>query len=134
MSNRSWAISRTCCDIYPLHGEARVMADPNYILKNTFHKQNFVYVFIQDLPLFINLVFIHLPMDHQITLVTGMDDFGAPFEIFSPKGRFKVKPPIDMRQVILFLTFEVVVVVIGVVIVVVACSNSGGSDNRRNGE
>lgn len=90
------------------------MGDPNYILKNTYYKQNIVYVFIQDLPIFVNLVFIHLPMDHQVTLVTGMDDFGAPYEIFNPKGRFKVKPPISMRQVLvhclldlLILTFNV---------------------------
>eukprot|EP01036_Dinobryon_divergens_P027084 gene27084-35798_t len=97
----SWALSRTCCDIFPLNGEARVMGDPNYILKNTFLRQNIVYVFIQDLPIFVNLVFIQLPMDHQVTLVTGMDDFGAPYEIFNPKGRFKVKPPISMRQFLL---------------------------------
>jgi hypothetical protein len=85
-----------------LSGEAREMGDPNYILKNTFFKQTTVYVFIQDLPIFVNLIFIHLPMDHQVTLVTGMDDFGAPYEIFNPKGRFKVKPPISMRQVLVF--------------------------------
>jgi len=76
------------------------MADPNYFLEKDIVKNNsIIYVFIQDLPIFVNLVFIQLSMNTRVTLVTGMDDFGAPLEIFSPKGRFKVKPPITMRQV-----------------------------------
>ena len=79
------------------------MEDPNYFLqKENIKKDSIIYIFIQDLPIFVNLVFIHLPEDYKITLVTGMDDFGAPFEIFSPSGRFKVKPPIEMRKVLQF--------------------------------
>jgi hypothetical protein len=96
---RSWGLSRSCCDVFPRAGEERVMGDPNYFLqKNIIKNNSSIYVFIQDLPIFIKLVFLELPIYFRVTLVTGMDDFGAPIEIFSAKGRFKVKPPISMRQ------------------------------------
>ena len=98
--SRSWAISRACCDIYPLRGEERLMEDPNYFLKKTIYNGSFIYVYILDFPLFVSAAFLKLPSDFRINIVTGMNRIGTPMEIFDKNSRkYKVKPPISLKEV-----------------------------------
>lgn len=41
-----------------------------------------------------------LPIDIKVTIVTGMNRIGTPMEIFDKNGRYKVKPLINLKEVI----------------------------------
>ena len=90
----SRGFARSCCTSYPKRFgkhhkgffEAGDLMDPLYFLKYRKHIRNgdILYVAIADLPRFVR-VFADLPSDARITLVTGQEDIGAPFEIFHPQ-------------------------------------------------
>ena len=112
MSSRGFA--RLCCDVYPnvfdkytpqsTHDlsfsgsvvrmflpwkvrrsffEAGVQSDPRYFARHKQWSSEVVYVVTPDLSSFLR-VFLHLPANSRITLVTGSEDIGAPWEIFHP--------------------------------------------------
>jgi len=112
MSTRGFA--RLCCDVYPnvfgkytpqnTYGfsfsdsvlrmilpwrvkrsffEAGVQSDPRYFARHKQWSSEVVYVVTPDLSSFLR-VFLLLPADSRITLVTGSEDIGAPWEIFHP--------------------------------------------------
>ena len=43
-----------------------------------------------------------LPIDIKVTIVTGMNRIGTPMEIFDKNGRYKVKPLINLKEVIIY--------------------------------
>ena len=66
--------------------EAGVRSDPHYFYQHVFSARETVYVVTPDLAAFVD-VFLALPASARITLVTGSEDIGAPFEIFHPTNR-----------------------------------------------
>ena len=60
-----------------------------------------IYVFILDLPEFLDTVFVKIPAGYRINLVTGNEDYSAPYEAMSPHGgRIGLAPQISMREFI----------------------------------
>ena len=89
----SRGFARSCCTSYPKrfvkhykgYFEAGDLTDPLYFLKYRRHIRDgdILYVAVADVPRFTR-VFSELPQDVRITLVTGQEDIGAPYEIFHP--------------------------------------------------
>lgn len=83
----SWGFCRTCCQIFPTNAELTrytenaVLADTNYFIANSIGNRSSVYVFSPDLNLFLD-TFFKLPKTSKITVAIGMEDDGAPFDIF----------------------------------------------------
>ena len=63
--------------------EAGVHEDQHYFFKKPLGSRETVYVVTPDLSAFVE-VFLKLPPSARITLVTGSEDIGAPWEIFHP--------------------------------------------------
>lgn len=92
----SRGFARSCCTSFPkrivkhykLFFEGGDLSDPLYFLKYRKHIRDgdILYVAIADLARFIR-IFSELPSDIRITLVTGQEDIGAPYEIFHPKRK-----------------------------------------------
>ena len=79
-------------------GEKRDLDDLNYFRKQNVRNSSTVYIFIADLPEFLDTVFVKLPADYRINLVTGNEDWGAPYEAMSQHGgRMGRAPLINMR-------------------------------------
>ena len=94
ISSRGFA--RSCCDVYPAqfgvfsggNFEAGVASDPLYFVKKEIKSGDVVYVVSPDFPKFLD-VFYKLPESVRVTLVTGCEDLGVPWEIFHPdRGDF----------------------------------------------
>ena len=91
----SRGFARTCCDVYPtLFGkhkggffEAGSLSDSTYFLKRGSKSGDILYVATADFPVFLD-IFHGFDMSMRITLVTGGDDIGAPWEIFHPNRNF----------------------------------------------
>ena len=95
----SRGFARSCCTSFPRRFvrrhykglfstgvfEAGDVTDPQYFLGYSQHLQSgdSVYVAIADFPRFVR-VFLSLPRSIRLTLVTGQEDIGAPYEIFHP--------------------------------------------------
>ena len=105
----SRGLARSCCNVYPrdigkryrtkyyhIHGlyayteypslqfETGSMKDSNYIYKHTkLNDGDIVYVMTSEFYVFMKL-FYTLPTTARITLVTGCEDIGAPWEVFHP--------------------------------------------------
>lgn len=100
VSSRGFA--RVCCDIFPtvfghhpnVPMEAGVVSDPTYFTKRAIKSGDVVYVVIPDFPKFVE-IFAKLERTVRITLVTGCEDVGAPWEIFHP-NRGNYHHPINM--------------------------------------
>ena len=90
MASREFA--KSCCTVYPYKlgkhqggfFEAGVKSDPHYFYNLKIIDGDVVYVATPDLPDFVNVFFVNLPRGSRITLVTGSEDIGAPWEIFHP--------------------------------------------------
>ena len=87
-----------CCSVFPTSGLGRQF-DNNY-LHNISRVENgsTVYVSINHFSIFINRVFQHLPPTYRITLLSGLEDYGAPVELWSRKGRQGFTPDGDFRD------------------------------------
>jgi hypothetical protein len=91
----SRGFARTCCDVYPTSFgkhkggffEAGGLSDPTYFLKKSCKSGDILYVAIADFPVFLD-TFHRFDKTMRITLVTGADDIGAPWEIFHPNRNF----------------------------------------------
>lgn len=91
----SRGFARSCCDVYPTtfgkHSggffEAGSPSDSSYFLKRRPKSGDVVYVATADFPIFLE-TFIELGMDVRITLITGGEDIGVPWEIFHPSRDF----------------------------------------------
>ena len=105
----SRGLARSCCNVYPkdigkryktkyyhIHGlyayteypslqfETGSTIDPNYIYKHAkLNDGDIVYVITSEFYVFMKL-FYTLPTTARITLVTGCEDIGAPWEVFHP--------------------------------------------------
>ena len=79
-------ISKSSITSYHRRGELRDLEDKNYFRHQTIRNGSIVYVFIVDLPEFIDKIFVKLPLDYHINLVTGNEDFSAPYEAMSLHG------------------------------------------------
>lgn len=66
--------------------EAGVPSDRHYFFRHAFSATEAVYVVTPDLSAFVD-IFLRLPPTARITLVTGSEDIGAPFEVFHPVNR-----------------------------------------------
>lgn len=92
----SRGFARTCCDVYPtLFGkhkggffEAGGLSDSTYFMKRSAISGDIIYVAIADFPVFLE-VFLRFDSAMRITLVTGGDDIGAPWEIFHPNRNYR---------------------------------------------
>ena len=139
MSSRGFA--RSCCDVFPAQFgkyrpstsnapstldhvwriiapwrfkrsffEAGVHDDPRYFVLRELKHNDVVYVVTPDLSTFVKM-FLKLPASARITLITGSEDIGAPWEIFHPNrtGYFDYNmaalwpegQPVSMRDFIL---------------------------------
>ena len=94
ISSRGFA--RSCCDVYPAqfggfyagYFEAGVPSDPKYFFQKEIKTGDVIYVVSPDFPRFLD-IFYKLPESVRITLVTGCEDMGVPWEIFHPdRGDF----------------------------------------------
>ena len=91
----SRGFARSCCDVYPTtfgkHSggffEAGSSSDSSYFLKRHPKSGDVVYVATADFPLFLD-IFCKLGEDVRITLITGGEDIGVPWEIFHPDRDF----------------------------------------------
>ena len=91
----SRGFARSCCDVYPTtfgkHSggffEAGSSSDLSYFLKRQPKSGDVVYVATADFPTFLEF-FSRLGEDVRITLITGGEDIGAPWEIFHPDRDF----------------------------------------------
>ena len=89
ISSRGFA--RTCCDVYPSqfggfrggYFEAGVASDQQYFVKKEIKSGDVIYVVSPDFPMFLDTFFV-LPASVRITLVTGCEDVGVPWEMFHP--------------------------------------------------
>ena len=87
----SRGFARSCCDTFPTsfgkHSggffEAGVASDSTYFFNKKLKSGDVVYVITPDFPKFLE-VFNALDSTARITLVTGSEDIGAPWEIFHP--------------------------------------------------
>lgn len=87
----SRGFARSCCDIFPTvfgrhsggYFESGVVSDSTYFFKREIRSGDIVYVVISDFPKFLEK-FHKLKGTMRITLVTGGEDIGAPWEIFHP--------------------------------------------------
>ena len=87
----SRGFARSCCDIFPTvfgrHSggffEAGVASDSTYFFERGIRSGDIVYVVTSDFPKFVEK-FHRLEGTTRITLVTGSEDIGAPWEIFHP--------------------------------------------------
>lgn len=66
------------------------MQDPTYFYKRKINSGDRVYVASADLPEFILNYFSKLAHTVKITLVTGCEDIGVPYEIFHPNRPYLV--------------------------------------------
>ena len=91
----SRGFARSCCDVYPTtfgkHSggffEAGSSSDLSYFLKRRPKSGDVVYVATADFPTFLE-VFSGLGEEVRITLITGGEDIGVPWEIFHPDRDF----------------------------------------------
>eukprot|EP01041_Mallomonas_annulata_P011941 gene11941-25021_t len=111
----SWALAWLCCDVYPnVIGkfkppfEGGYKLDGHYFYQKNIQNEHVVYISSADFPSFIN-VFLALPRNFRIVLVTGLDDIGIPWEIFHPNRSrpgyqtdflWPAGQPVSMRQFI----------------------------------
>lgn len=87
----SRGFARSCCDVFPTifgnHAggffESGVESDPTYFIKREIKSGDIVYVVTSDIPKFLE-IFHKLKGEVRITLVTGGEDIGVPWEIFHP--------------------------------------------------
>mmetsp|Transcript_28826 Transcript_28826/g.27620 ORF Transcript_28826/g.27620 Transcript_28826/m.27620 type:complete len:374 (-) Transcript_28826:569-1690(-) len=87
----SRGFARLCCDIYPNEFgrhkgrffESGEVSDPKYFFQKPIVSGDIVYVVTSDFPRFLD-VFVKLNKMVRITLVTGSEDIGVPWEIFHP--------------------------------------------------
>ena len=66
--------------------EAGASSDRHYFFRHAFSATETVYVVTPDLSAFVER-FLRLPPTARVTLVTGSEDIGAPFEVFHPVNR-----------------------------------------------
>ena len=91
----SRGFARSCCDVYPAtfgkHSggffEAGSLSDSSYFLKRHPKSGDVVYVATADFPMFLE-TFNELGKDVRITLITGGEDIGVPWELFHPSRDF----------------------------------------------
>lgn len=110
-------MAKTCCQVYPYKMgkhegkffEAGSKADPHYIFKSDLIDGDVAYIATADFPDFLDK-FMKLPQTARIVLVTGMEDIGAPWEIFHPQRNYSTYTvnglwprgqPMDMESFIL---------------------------------
>lgn len=85
----SRGIARSCCNVYPTHFkkfgsfESGIGTDSTYIFKKEIKSGDVIYVITTDFPKFLDM-FSRLDSKVRITLVTGAEDIGSPYEIFHP--------------------------------------------------
>jgi hypothetical protein len=125
----SWGFVHQCCDIYPRAFGRKHYSKQNQIYFDTGgHNDNEIYFYNKEIknnsfiflahshfPDFLKL-FLQLPMDYVITLLTGLEDVGTPYEMFHTHiGRPNVQlkswplsngtilniPPLTMRDFIM---------------------------------
>ena len=75
----SWGFSTFCCDVHPVNGEK---GDDSYIREEHIKNGSSIYVNVNHFNTFLK-VFNKLPSSHRILLVTGLDDQGAPLDLFN---------------------------------------------------
>lgn len=91
----SRGFARACCDVYPTSFvkhergffEAGGLSDSTYFPKRSAKSGDVLYVAIADFPVFLQ-TFHRFDSSMRITLVTGAEDIGAPWEIFHPTRNF----------------------------------------------
>lgn len=92
----SRGLAKSCCTVYPYRMgkhrggffESGDKEDPFYVFKRKLLDNDIVYVATADFPDFLTL-FASLPSTTQITLVTGSEDIGTPFELFHPSRGYR---------------------------------------------
>ncbi len=82
-------LARSCCDVFPTHfgslmtpPERGSPFDDTYFYLKEVNDKDVVYVAAADLPIFLNKVFVKLPMTASITIVSGQEDIGGGYELF----------------------------------------------------
>lgn len=110
-------MAKSCCQVYPYKMgkhegkffEAGLKADPHYIFKSNLLDGDVVYIATADFPDFLDK-FMKLPQTTRVVLVTGMEDIGAPWELFHPQRNYSTYTmnglwprgqPMDMESFIL---------------------------------
>ena len=87
----SRGFARSCCDVFPTtftkhrggFFEGGGLSDSTYFLKKNVKSGDIIYVATADFPQFLPY-FLKLDMRTRITLVTGGEDIGTPWELFHP--------------------------------------------------
>jgi len=122
----SWGFAHQCCDIYPRAFGRKHYSTHNEIYFDTGgHKDNEIYFYNKEIknnsyifvththfPDFMKY-FLQIPIDYKITLITGLEDTGTPYEMFHSdvtlqraklrtwplaNGTILVNPPLSMRE------------------------------------
>jgi len=93
----SWGLARSCCDIFPYdigyyrrsYLEGGNSVDRNYFYRSTVAGGSVIYIAAVDFPDFL-IYFLSLSNDSKIILVSGLEDIGAPRELWnSPREEFR---------------------------------------------
>jgi hypothetical protein len=117
----SWGFAHQCCDIYPRSFGRKHQSYQNeiyfdtgghkindmYIYKNEIKNNSYVFIAHTHFPDFLKL-FIQLPLDYKITLITGLEDTGTPYQMFVlfkswplSNGTILSQSPLTMREFIM---------------------------------